>query len=143
MRLVLLLLLVAALAGCGDEGGSRAGPVPRSSPTPTSKKVDRCPNRPERPVPAPKGLLELEGAVVDRVTTGESLIAQGFIPHSPDAFLALVNAGGYAVGFQETEGWEAEALITAGRYRNFWRVISVCPEGSEFTVVIVDAGAAR
>ena len=140
---MLAVVLVLVVAGCGDQGEPAGRSTPRASPTPGATTADKCPNPHQRASRAPRGLLELDGAIIEQVDRGESLIVKGFMRRSPAAFLDLVNSSGYSVRFQETEGWESEALITDGRYRNFWTVWSVCPDGSEFAVVVIRERAAR
>jgi hypothetical protein len=63
---------------------------------------------------------------------------EGYITSQPSRIRKhFLDSPDVKVTFSEDEGFEAEAMITNGRYRNFWKVAKACDRGSAFAVIVV------
>jgi len=128
------------VAACGDRAAVPAA-APLASATPVAT-VDACSRvRPASGLRRVPGLIAPAGAVSTKSTrrADGALQVDGFVPLSPTGFLrAIEQKRGVKVYFRETEGHESEALLGDGRYRNFWKVLAVCPQGSRFLAVVLE-----
>jgi hypothetical protein len=144
------VLIVLVLAGCG--GDDPAQPETRTTPpsqTPVASSGGVCARYvPTDPVPVPKGLILPEGEVIaGKVTRVPPQVrVEGFIRSQPAAVRNFfLSSEDVKVTFSEDEGFEAEALITDGRFQNFWKVSKACDGGSLFAAIVVreKKGAAK
>lgn len=142
MRRLLFALLIA-VAGCDGSGpqGPAASQTPSPAATRDAGRAEPCDAyRPEQPRKRPRGLLGPEEAEVATIERGAPTRVEGFLPFSPDDFLAAITAMDLKILFQETEGFEAEAVVTNGRFQAFWKVFDRCEGGSQFLAFIDPVG---
>ena len=134
------ILLAAVLAGCG---GSAGEPETRTTPpdqTPVAAGGACQQHIPADPVPKPEGLITPPGEVtVGKVTRVPPQVrVEGFIAGQPGAIRNhFLRDRKLKVTFSEDEGFEAEALISDGRYQNFWKVAKACDRGSVFAAIVL------
>jgi hypothetical protein len=138
-RLALLALLL--LAGCGRDDPTQ--PETRTTPpgqTPVATGGACQQYIPADPVAAPDGLIKPPGEItVGKVTrVAPQVRVEGFIAGQPAQVRNhFLRDGKLKVTFSEDEGFEAEALVSDGRYQNFWKVAKACDRGSVFAAIIV------
>jgi hypothetical protein len=133
-------LIVLLLAGCGN---GAAAPETRTTPpdqTPVASGGACQQYIPKEPLAAPKGLIEPPGQlIVGKVTrVAPQVRVEGFIAGQPAGVRNFFLKSRYVkVSFSEDEGFEAEALVSDGRWRNFWKVARACDRGSVFAAIVV------
>lgn len=129
--------LVVALAVIA--GGCRSAEQPRGVVPVKPGCEGIAPAKPASPV---AGLLLPRARVVPAPVPrsrgdGQITFASGYVEVSPDHLLrAFERRPGIRVLLSESEGFEAEVLVSDGRHRNFWKVLRRCNGGSSFSATI-------
>jgi hypothetical protein len=130
VRRVGVLAVVLALAGCGsDAAGPEAGRA-------AAKPADPC-HRPATTVAGPEGLVVPEGTLFGSVRDAPpNRKAEGFVALTPARFVTYMERrADVGILFRESEGADAEVMVTDGRQRSFWKLVKACPDGSRFSVL--------
>lgn len=134
------------LSACGS-GDDTAPEPPTQEPAPTAVAGEPIPLGCEPAVPAtrvatPRGLVVPDGVRViaestrkrpddDRIT-----VVEGYVERVPSQLVKEFKAAkGIEIQFSEDEEFEAELLVSDGRYRAFWKVVRACLAASRFTAL--------
>jgi hypothetical protein len=130
---------IAAAAGCGDGDGKKTetGGAP-------SAIAPGCENAvPGVSAAPPAGLIRPAARLIVAASPGRDAgrVAYGYLGRSPNEVIAdFQRRSDVKFELIETEGFEAEFVVSDGRYRNTWRVRSACQAGSQFRAEIVGEG---
>ena len=145
MRLRLLSLVLAALvvAACADSG------VPAAQQTPDLagplQALPPCEAPPEGTGEVVKGLIAPEGIIVTDVRVQKPLTnVTAYIEQTPVQFEAIyTKMPDITILSSENEIFEAEMLISDGKYRNYFKAAAACNQGSQLLIVIAPEIAAK
>lgn len=149
------VLVAAALAGgCGDDGREMPSTPPAATDAVLAPDGKPVPEGCEKAVPAdvveaPRTLivpagprLLVESAAV-RPDDPDLTIVEGYLEGLPDDLVkAFEGVPRATVIFKESEGVDAEVLLSDRRSRNFWKIVRACAEGSRFTA-LVETGSGK
>jgi hypothetical protein len=144
--LALVVAIVAVLApACAGDGG--APPVAQQTPDlsgPLTALPD-CEPPPKGTGEQVKGLMAPEGIVITDVTTQKPLTnVSAYIEQTPIQFEAgYSKRGEISILSSENEIFEAEMLISNGKYRNFLKAVAMCKQGSQLLIVVAPEIAAK
>ena len=113
MKLLSLLVAAVLVAGCGAEGSSGNGDVPKDCGLPT-------PDRNVEPDAVPDDVFLMERAVIFRTQTRDGRSVVGLsVPHGVneafDYYRRAAKQAGYDVLQMDNEGFEAEIYLKAKR----------------------------
>jgi hypothetical protein len=82
-------------------------------------------------------LPDAEVRVAKVLRRPERVYAEGFVRAEPSAVhRSLVDDPDHEVHFSDDEGFEAEALVSDGEHRTFWKVTRSCRGGSRFVALV-------
>lgn len=145
VRRAVLALLATAVSACGS--GDTVTDARVQAPTPSAVAGEQIPLGCEPAVPAtrvptPRGLIIPDGIRViaestrkrpddDRIT-----VVEGYVERVPSQLVKEFKAAeDIEIQLSEDEEFEAELLVSDGRYRAFWKVVRVCLAASKFTAL--------
>ena len=145
MRLRLLPLVLAALvaAACADGG------VPAAQQTPDLmgplEALPPCEAPPEGTGEVVKGLIAPEGLIITNVRVQKPLTnVTAYIEQTPVQFeAAYTERSDITIISSENEVFEAEMLISDGKYRNYFKAAAMCDKASQLLIVIAPEIAAK
>ena len=145
MRPYVLSLVLAALvaAACADGGVPAAQQTPDYSGPLTA--LPPCEAPPEGTGEVVKGLIAPEGIIVTDVRVQKPLTnVTAYIEQTPIQFEAgYTKMSDITILSSENEIFEAEMLISDGKYRNFLKAAAACDQGSQLLIVIAPEIAAK
>ena len=145
MRLCLLSCVLAALlaAACAASGVPAAQQTPDYSGPLTALLACEAP--PEGTGEVVKGLIAPEGIIVIDVRVQKPLTnVTAYIEQTPIQFeAAYTKMADISILSSENEIFEAEMLISDGKYRNFLKAAAACDQGSQLLIVIAPEIAAK
>jgi hypothetical protein len=137
-RVAALAVSITALAGCGDD----------ETKTQTGAAAPEIAPGCENAVPGvraapPAGLIRPAAPLIVAASPGRDAgrVAYGYLGRSPSEVIGDFQRRS-DVDFEliDTEGFEAEFVVSNERYRNTWRVRSACQAGSRFRAEITRDG---
>lgn len=136
-----LAALSAALLLASCSPGAAPVPAPSAGASPTADTLGALPECTTEPVAIDttvEGLTLPEGSVVTKVTPQKPLVnVNAYVPMTPAEFeRSFQDRDGVEVLFSENEIYEAEMLISNGRYRNFHKATATCRRGSTVLAVV-------
>lgn len=141
---VLAVALVLCACGSGDTKPVAAAPTPEPTPTAAGGPVPLgCEHAvPATQVATPKGLVRPDDLRVIVASTSKRpddpriTVVEGYVEKVPSALMkSFTGAKDLRVIFSEDEEFEAEVLVSDGRYRAFWKVVRTCLAASRFTAL--------
>ena len=138
---------LAAVAACvlltSCAGGAQPAPpaAPAGGASPTAgvlEALPACPSPPAAVATDVEGLTLPPGSVVTGVTPQKPLVnVDAFVPLTPIDFESSFRGlEGVKILFTENEIFEAELLISNGKYRNFYKATASCNRGSTVLAVV-------
>jgi hypothetical protein len=143
LRLVFLVLAVLAAGACAEGGAPAAQQTPDlAGPL---QALPPCEAPPEGIDEVVKGLIAPEGIIVTDVRVQKPLTnVSAYIEQTPIQFEAMyTKMEDITILSSENEIFEAEMLISDGKYRNFLKAAAMCDQGSQLLIVIAPEIAAE
>ena len=133
-RIAFVLAAMLVLVACSDPQpavnakGDPMGPL---------EALADCDQTPAANGEAPEGLLLPDGAVIQDVTPQGPLVnVTAYVEMTPVQFQQTYDDRGLEILVSENEIFEAELLVSDGKYRNFLKAAALCKKGSSVLAVV-------
>lgn len=133
-RVLAVVVLLAAVA-CGQDQPAGSAPP---DPTGPLEALAPCTDLPDSTAESVDGLIVPERTIIQQVTPSDPLVNVGaYAPLTPVQFEQHYrNLDGIEILVGENEIYEAELLVSDGKYRNFLKATAVCDRGVQIIAVV-------